>query len=243
MAHDTTKKSILLLASNRATSPVTGWPIGFWWSELTHPWLAFHEAGYEITIVSPDGGALSGDTYSDPEDESGYSAGDIISRGFKNSPDHAALLADTPALGTLDLDEFDAIMLAGGQGPMVTFYDDERVHDAFAAFYESGRPACAICHATCILLNTKLTDGTLLVEGRTWTGFADAEERFAEQAAGQKLQPFWIEERAADLANTNFITAVPFSPFAVRDGTDYRPAAEFRHPGSAPGDRGTRHID
>jgi hypothetical protein len=30
-------KRILTLASNPAVSEQTGWPIGFWWAELTHP--------------------------------------------------------------------------------------------------------------------------------------------------------------------------------------------------------------
>jgi hypothetical protein len=31
-------KRVLIVASNPTTSTVTGWPVGFWWSELTHPW-------------------------------------------------------------------------------------------------------------------------------------------------------------------------------------------------------------
>ena len=86
-------KKILMVAANPATSPTTGWPVGFWWSEVVHPWWAFTEAGYEVTIASPGGGDLQGDGYSDPEDASGYSAHDILSLGFKKSPAHAALLA------------------------------------------------------------------------------------------------------------------------------------------------------
>ncbi|MEL7117526.1 MAG: hypothetical protein AAGP08_18410, partial [Pseudomonadota bacterium] len=67
-------KKILMIVANPATSPVTGWPIGFWWAELSHAWLAFTDAGYEVVIASPEGGDLIGDGYSDPEDDSGYSA-------------------------------------------------------------------------------------------------------------------------------------------------------------------------
>lgn len=220
MAHvtDATGKSVLLVASNPATSPVTGWPIGFWWAELTHPWLTFRDAGYSVTIASPDGGTLHGDGYSDPEDASGYSADDIISLGFKSSPACRALLEDTPRLDSLDLAQFDAIMVVGGQGPMVTFYENEALHQIFASFIAAGKPGCAICHGTCILLKARGSDGELLVKGKTWTGFANAEERFAESAAGQKIQPFWIEDEAGAIGDTNFITAAAFSSFALRDG-------------------------
>lgn len=51
-------KRVLMVLSNPSTSEQTGWPIGFWWAELTHPYWEFTEAGYEVTIASPDGGAL-----------------------------------------------------------------------------------------------------------------------------------------------------------------------------------------
>ncbi|MEM9794581.1 MAG: type 1 glutamine amidotransferase domain-containing protein, partial [Pseudomonadota bacterium] len=60
--------------------------------------------------------------------------------------------------------------------------------------------------------------GSLLVTGKTWTGFADSEEQYAEGAVGQKIQPFWIETEAKKIEGTNFITGGPLAEFAVRDG-------------------------
>ena len=211
-------KRVLIVASNPSTSEQTGWPIGFWWAELTHPYWEFTERGYEVTIASPDGGALQPDGFSDPEDESGYSAHDLISLGFKKSPTHAALVADTAALADVDAADFDALFLAGGQGPMYTFKDNKAVHDVIREFYESGKPTAIVCHATCVLLTATKTDGTLIVDGKTWTGFADSEEAFADGFVGQKIQPFWIEEEARKLDGTNFIVDSMFRPFAVRDG-------------------------
>ncbi len=216
--HPDRPKRVLLVASNPGVSAQTGWPIGFWWAELTHPYWAFTEQGYEVTIASPQGGALVADAYSDPEDESGYSAHDLLSLGFKHSPAHAALLEDTPRLADLDLTAFDALFLAGGQAPMYTFVDDPTVHDAVRTFLEAGAPTALVCHATCVLLTARGSDGELLVSGRTWTGFADSEEAFADEAVGQRIQPFWIEERARHLPDTNFIVQGRFRPHAVRDG-------------------------
>lgn len=212
------KKRILLIASNTAKSPVTGWPVGFWWAELTHPYLAFVEAGYDVEIASPNGGDLQGDGYSDPEDPSKYSAHDLISLGFKKSPEHAALLKNTPALKSIDLSRFDGVMVAGGQGPMVTMYENADVHAFLARAYEAGKIVCVICHATCVLLKTRLSNGELLVKGKTWTGFANSEEAFADKAAGTKIQPFWIETEAKKIPDTNFIVSKMFDRFAVRDG-------------------------
>ena len=35
---------------------------------------------------------------------------------------------------------------------------------------------------------------------------------------GRKIQPFWIEDEAKKLDNTNFIVSGRFKPHAVRDG-------------------------
>lgn len=211
-------KRILMIAANPGTSPTTDWPIGFWWAELTHPYWTFTEAGYEVEIVSPKGGDLMGDGFSDPEDDSQYSAHDILSLGFKKSPTHAALLQGTKSIAGVNLDDYDAIFLAGGQSPMVTMIDDTDLHAFVARAYEADKIVAVVCHGTCILLKTKLTNGDLLVSGKTWTGFADAEEKFADEFVGQKIQPFWIEEEAKKIDGTNFITNSGFKAFAVRDG-------------------------
>ena len=52
-------KRVAIIASNPATSKQTGWPIGFWWGELTHPYWEFVENGYQVEIFSPDGEYLS----------------------------------------------------------------------------------------------------------------------------------------------------------------------------------------
>ncbi|MCB0063651.1 MAG: type 1 glutamine amidotransferase domain-containing protein [Caldilineaceae bacterium] len=211
-------KRVLILASNPATSPQTGWPIGFWWAELTHPYWEFVEHGYEVEIASPDGGPLQGDAFSDPRDSSGYSADDLISLGFIHSPTHSALIENSIPLDGVDLERYEAIFLVGGQGPMITFYNDERVHRFVAQSYEAGKVVAVVCHATCVLLKTRLANGELLVARKTWTGFADSEEEFADSFVGFRIQPFRIEETAKQIAGTNFIVDGRFKSHAVRDG-------------------------
>jgi putative intracellular protease/amidase len=211
-------KKVLMLASNPAISPVTGWDIGFWWSELVHPWHEFTEVGFEVTIAGPDGGDLVADSWSDPRDESGYSAHDILSLGFISSPIHAPLVKNTPALDDVDLNDFDVLFLVGGQGPMVTFYNDERVLRAVSDFHATGKVLGVICHATAVLLKATRQDGSLIVDGRTWTGFADSEEDDADAFVGRAIQPFRIETEARKLSGTHYVNAGPWVPFALRDG-------------------------
>lgn len=207
-----------MVASNPATSPTTGWPVGFWWAELTHPYWEFVESGFELGVYSPDGGRLEADKWSDPRDESRYSAEDLISLGFINSPDHLRLVEESRPIADLDVDGHDAVLFIGGQGPMVTFHDDERVQGLAGAFYDAGKVTCAICHATCLLLKARRADGSLIVEGKTWTGFANTEEDYTDEFVGQRIQPFRIQDEAKKLAGTNFIVNSRFKSHCVRDG-------------------------
>lgn len=211
-------RRVLLLAANAAVSPVTQWPVGFWWAELTHPYWEFTEAGYTVDIRSPLGGALQADSWSDPEDASGYSAHDLLSLGFKKSPTHAALLAETKSIADVSVADYDALFVTGGQSPMITFRGNTAVQRLLADFYEAGKVVAVVCHGTCLLLETRLSTGEYLVHGKTWTGFANSEEQFADSFVGTRIQPFWIEDEARAMAGTNFVVDQRFRAFAVRDG-------------------------
>lgn len=211
-------KRVLMVLANAAVSPITGWPVGFWWAELTHAYWEFTEHGYQVSFASPDGGPVQADSWSDPRDDSGYSAEDLISLGFICSPRHAALLEDTARITDVAVADYDAVYFVGGQSPMITFADDTRVHDLARDFYLAGKITAVVCHATCILLETRLPGGELLVTDKTWTGFANSEEDSADAYVGRKIQPFRIEDDARALSGTNFIVSTRFKPHAVRDG-------------------------
>jgi putative intracellular protease/amidase len=204
-----TPKRIAIIASNPAMSQQTGWPIGFWWSELTHPYREFVEHGYKVDVYSPDGGKLEADNWSDPRDQNKYSAHDLLSLGFMCSPEHMKLVQQSKPIAQLNLADYDAVLFVGGQAPMYTFYNDERVHTLVAESYKAGKVTALLCHATCILLKAKL-NGKLLVEGKTWTGFANSEERYADEFVGKCIQPFWIEDEANKIGGSNFIVSGRF---------------------------------
>jgi putative intracellular protease/amidase len=212
------KGKILMVASSPTVSKQTGWPIGFWAAELTHPLRVFQEAGYEVELISTEGGKLEMDGYSNPTDASGYSAHDVITLGYMQQPTFMAMLQNTKKLTDVDPKNYAAIFLVGGQGPMYTFKGNRELEALFTAFYEAGKPSAAVCHSTTLLLEAKKSNGELLVKGKTWTGFADAEEEFADKAVGMKIQPYRIETEARKLSGTTFKVAAPFSSYAIADG-------------------------
>jgi len=218
-------KRVAIVISNPAVSPTTGWPIGFWWSELTHTYYAFTEKGYEVEIFSPNGGKCEADGMSDPRDSSGYSASDLISMGFIATPTLAALIETTAPVSDLDVSKFDAIVVAGGQAPMVTFESARDLHHKFVQFYESGKVACALCHGVAILRYAKLASGQYLAKGKTVTGFANVEEDFADNAVwnmgllsrDKHVMPWRVEDELRRLG-ANYVQAGLWRGFAVRDG-------------------------
>ena len=218
-------KRVAIVIANPAVSTTSGWPVGFWWSELTHPYYRFREKGYEMEIFSPLGGKCEPDVMSDPRDPSGYSAGDLISMGFIATPRLAALVGNTKKVSELKMEDFDAIVCAGGQAPMFTYEKSTELQRKFVQFYESGKVACALCHGTALLRFAKLSNGDYLVKGKTVTGFANVEEDFADNAVwslnllsrDKHVMPWRIEDELKKLG-ANYIQAGLWRGFAVRDG-------------------------
>lgn len=218
-------KRVALVIANPAVSTTTNWPVGFWWSELTHPYYELTEKGYVVEVFSPHGGKCEADAMSDPRDPSGYAASDLISLGFIHTPKLAALVENTLPVSALEVAAFDALIVAGGQAPMFTFAEATALQEKFVAFYEAGKIAAALCHGTALLRYAKLSNGEWLVKGKTVTGFANVEEDFADNAVwtygmlphGQHIMPWRIEDELKALG-ANYVQAGLWRGFAVRDG-------------------------
>ena len=219
------RKQVALVIANPAISTTTGWPVGFWWSELTHPYHVFTEAGYAVEVFSPNGGRCEADAMSDPNDASDYSRSDLISQGFLHTPELKALVENTRRVSEIDVGAFDAIVVAGGQAPMFTFEKATDLHAKFSEFHAAGKIAAALCHGVAILAYVKNAQGDYLAKGKTVTGFANCEEDFADNAVwdygllprGTHVMPWRIEDRMREIG-ANYVQAGLWRGFAVRDG-------------------------
>jgi putative intracellular protease/amidase len=218
-------KSVAIVISNPGISTTTGWPVGFWWAELTHPYFYLTEAGYDVQIFSPNGGPCAADGMSNPEDASQWQAEDVISRGYIHDPLFLQLVDNTRSVDEISITNFDAIVVAGGQGPMFTFETATNLHHKFVEFYEAGKVTAALCHGVAILKYATLSNGQPLVAGKTVTGFANIEEDFADQAVwdmgalpkDQHVMPWRIQDALEELG-ANYVQAGLWKGFAIRDG-------------------------
>lgn len=218
-------KRMAIVIGNPAVSTTTGWPVGFWWSELTHPYYEFTERGYEVEVFSPRGGKCEADALSDPEDPSGYSSSDLITMGFKSMPRLASLVGNTRPVSALEVDRFDGIVVTGGQSPMFTFSGETELQRRFVDFFEAGKVTSALCHGVAILRYARLANGDYLAKGRTVTGFANIEEDYADRAVwdmgalprDKHVMPWRIEDELRKLG-ANYVQAGLWRGFAIRDG-------------------------
>ena len=109
---------------------------------------------------------------------------------------------------------------------MFDFPDSEGLQRITREIFERGGIVSSVCHGYCGLLNTRLSDGTLLVDGRHLTGFAWSEEVLARV---NKLVPYNAEEEMKKRGARYEKGLIPFASYVVVDGR----LVTGQNPGSA----------
>lgn len=196
-------------------------PTGLWLSELAHAWEVFAEHGFEQALVSPKGGAVP----LEPRSLS-FPNYDRVAKAWHSDPAKTALLESTASPDQIDSAEFDAIYFTGGHAVMYDFPDSEGLQRITREIWERGGVVSSVCHGYCGLLNTRLSDGTLLVAGKHLTGFAWQEEVLARV---DKLVPYNAEEEMKQRGADYERSLIPFTSYTVVDGR----LVTGQNPGSA----------
>ena len=167
-----TKKILMVLTSHDRLGD-TGKKTGFWLEEeFAAPYYVFKDAGVEVTLASPKGGAPPLDPASNAPD-----AQSDDTRRFQTDDAAQRQLATTRKLADMQAEGFDAVFYPGGHGPLwdlASDVDSRRLVESFAA---KGRPIAAVCHAPAIFRDTLGPDGKKLVAGKRVTGFTNSEEK------------------------------------------------------------------
>lgn len=196
-------------------------PTGLWLSELTHAWAVFEAQGYAQRIVSPLGGASPLEPRSLK-----WPSLDATGKAWLADPARMALLAQTARPDEIDAAGVDAIYFTGGHAVMWDFPDAAGLQRITREVYERGGVVASVCHGYCGLLNTRLTDGTLLIAGRRLTGFSWREEVLAGVAS---KVPYNAEQEAKQRGAHYDKAALPFVSHTQVDGR----LVTGQNPGSA----------
>lgn len=204
------KKKILHIVTNVERYETVDKLTGLWPGELTHAYDEFEKQGYQQDIASPKGGR----TPIDPR-SLGSMAVDKSIRARQNDKTFMDLLDNTLAIADVDWRDYDAIYYTGGHGVMWDFLNDPKLQEISRNIFEHGGVVSSVCHGFCGLLNIRLSNGSLLIDGKTITGYS----WFEEIAAGvAKYVPYNAEKIAKDNGARYVKTFLPFVPFAAADG-------------------------
>lgn len=190
----TLSKKVLLVVTSHNVLGETGYPTGLWLPEMTHPYYALKNAGFDLVVASPKGGNAPIDPYSIPTNPQGTNRNDPMTEKFLRSTEDVAKLNNTIPLASINPKEYAAVVFPGGNGGTYDFPWNKDVNRIASSIYEQGGVVAAVCHGPAALLNATLSDGTYLVNGMNVTGFSNEEEAISEILIGTKnVVPFFLE--------------------------------------------------
>jgi putative intracellular protease/amidase len=200
---------VLMVLTSHDRLGDTGKPTGFWLEEFAAPYYVLKDAGVQITLASPKGGAPPIDPKSDdPKAET------PAMKRFKGDPEAQRALDNTVKLSTVSPDDYDAVFYPGGHGPMWDLAEDRGSIALIEKLYKVGKPVAAVCHGPAVLRHAKAPDGTPLVRGKTVTGFTNSEEA----AVGlTNVVPFLVED-ALKANGGKYSKAADWADHVVVDG-------------------------
>jgi putative intracellular protease/amidase len=200
---------VLFVATSHDKMGDTNYRTGVWLEELAAPYYVFTEAGFELTIASPGGGPVP----LDPKSESIIMATQRTKRFLKDE-EAMNFLADSIPLEKIKADDFDAVFLPGGHGPMWDIADNKTVKQLLEAFNSENKPVASVCHGVVGLLALQNANGELLIKGRQLTGFSNSEE---ESAGLTKVVPFLLETKLLSLGAV-YSKRANYVSYVVTDG-------------------------
>lgn len=158
---------------------------GFELTELARAYYVFEANGYRVDIASPLGGKPPMRVDEDLQ---------AADHAFLNDSEAMRKLEHSLALQDVEADAYAAVYLVGGKGTLFDFPDNVRLQHIVRDVYQAGGVIGAVCHGPAALLNVRLADGRLLVEGRRLTGFTNAEELFLI-ADARRLFPYLLQDQ------------------------------------------------
>jgi putative intracellular protease/amidase len=201
------RRVLMLLTSHDALGD-TGERTGFWLEEFAAPYYVFKDVGFEIALASPQGGQPPIDPKSAlPE----WQTDDT--RRFDRDEDAGARLAQTLRIDAVDADDYDALFVPGGHGPMWDYPDNTALAALVSDFDLQGKPIAAVCHGPAALLGARQSGGRPLVAGRRVAAFTNTEEAAVGLDA---IVPFLLESRLHELG-AQIVSAPDFAAHVVID--------------------------
>jgi putative intracellular protease/amidase len=152
-----TKGKVLVLVSSGRGLPLKDGKVykgaGYYLNELTVPVRALMQEGYEITFANPKGNTPQPDVNSEVADFFGGDAAKL--QDYMLFRDGLAGLRDPKRIADVvasGLDQYDAVFVPGGHGPMIDLLDDPDAGTVLRHFHKTSKLTAVLCHGPISLL-------------------------------------------------------------------------------------------
>ena len=202
-------QKVLIITTSHHALGDTGEKTGVWLEEFAAPYYVFLDAGASITIASPKGGEV-------PLDPKSGQADAITASTERFQQDTTAMdrLKQAIPLKEIKEEDFDAVFLPGGHGPMWDLANNDVLKSLLEAFYKKRKPMGLVCHGVVGLVSLQNENGEPLVNGLKLTSFSNSEE---EAMGLSNVVPFLLESKLRSLG-AKYNSGPDFNNYVVADG-------------------------
>ncbi|MET8261051.1 type 1 glutamine amidotransferase domain-containing protein [Micromonospora sp. NPDC005205] len=183
---------------------------GYWAEEFANPYKLLTDAGHEVVVATPGGTTPNVDMMSLRPSMVG---------GEQAALDLEAIIRDAEVmrrplkLSDVRLEDYDAVYLPGGHGPMSDLAFDADAGRLLTAQLESGNPLAIVCHAPAAMLATRI-HGVSPFKGYKVTGFTNEEE----EAVGLAARVTWLlETDLKEKVGVQYSRGPIWEPYMVED--------------------------
>ncbi|MEU6451923.1 type 1 glutamine amidotransferase domain-containing protein [Streptomyces sp. NPDC046979] len=188
----------------------TRYATGYWAEEFAKPYKALTDAGHAVVVATPGGTTPNVDMMSLRPSMAGGEQGALDLESIIRD---AEVMRRPLRLSDVRLEDYDAVYLPGGHGPMSDLAFDADAGRLLTAQLGSGGPLFIVCHAPAAMLATRI-HGVSPFEGYRATGFTNEEE----EGVGLAPRATWLlETELKDQVGVQYSRGPVWEPYMVED--------------------------
>ncbi|GAA2591709.1 type 1 glutamine amidotransferase domain-containing protein [Streptomyces tubercidicus] len=183
---------------------------GYWAEEFANPYKILTDAGHEVVVATPNGVIPTVDMMSlRPELVGGNDSALELEAVIRS----AEVMRRPLRLSDVRLEDYDAVYLPGGHGPMSDLAWDADAGRLLTRQLTSGSPLFIVCHAPAAMLATRI-HGESPFKGFNVTCFTNEEEEGVGLAS---RAPWLLETDVQEKVGVNFSRGPTWEPYMVED--------------------------
>lgn len=202
-------KKLLMILTSHADLADKKEQTGVWLSTFTDAYYAFIEAGFEVTVATPNGGKPPIDPLSEQDD--------YATDGTKTYRDDFMArmeMGNTWSLEEVGSTVYDALYIAGGHGALWDLADNRQLGKLLYECLLNDRPIGMVGHGVAAMLSLSKLRPDVLKDLRV-TGFTGTEEALLKR---HPYLPFSLTDRLKASGAQFGHAIIPFTPHVETSG-------------------------